>query len=151
MSRWPILPPVGSVGIEERELAERLDRVESKSEQAALERQFTVDPSRFRGSMESREQHERKEALRLLRIRKDGEAQAERNRAHEKHCAKQIKALEQQVSDIEGRQQAERERHREALDELGQAHLEASEKLAELNRSLPPDETSEQRLERVMA
>jgi hypothetical protein len=133
-----------------RENAERLDRMEAKAGQADLERQFTVDPSRFRGSVESREQHERKEALRLLRIRKDGEAQAERNRAHEKHCAKQIKALEQRISDIEARQQAAQERHRQAMGELEAEHTELTEKLGALNASLKPDETTEQRLKAVM-
>ena len=72
--------------------------------------------------MESREQHERKEGLRLLRIKKDGEAQAERNRAHEKHCAKQINRLEGPYR--RGRDQsgdAEQQRHREAMSELGSA------------------------------
>jgi hypothetical protein len=124
----------------EREIVERVEHLEAEREGRS------VEPRLARGTIESTAQHRRREDLRLLRIAKDGKRQAERNREHEKRCARHVKVLEGRIADLEGRARAERERHREALAELGRAHLEASEKLAELNRSLAPDESTEDRL-----
>jgi hypothetical protein len=130
----------------ERERDERLSRVEQGQGKAEEERRFAREPSSFRRRVESSEQHRRREALRLLRTDKDAKRQSERNREHEKRCARQSKVLEGRIADLEARARAEKERHREAVAEGGRAHLEASEKLAALNRSLAPDESTEDRL-----
>ena len=90
------------------------------------------------------------DALQRIRNEKAAEAQSERNREHLKRCGKEIKALEQRIAGLESKQGAEEERHRGVMGELKAERTAFAEKLAELNRSLPPDETSEQRLERVM-
>jgi hypothetical protein len=129
-----------------RENAERLARIEGK-EQA--ERLLSTGALRRNYELQSR-QDKRKDALRLLRNRLKAERLDKATEEHLKSCARQIKALEAQVSDIEGRQQAETERHRQAMDELNAEHTSAATKLGDLNKTLTPDETSEQRLQAVM-
>jgi hypothetical protein len=129
-----------------RESAERLDRLEGK-EQA--ERMLATGALRVNEESLAR-QNRLREQLRLLRNRLAAERLDKRTEEHTKRCGRQIKALEAQVSDIEGRQQAETERHRHAMDELNAEHTSAATKLGDLTRTLTPDETSEQRLQAVM-
>jgi hypothetical protein len=126
----------------ERELSERIARLEG--------RHMPVAPL-IQNSAAAERQSRRREQLRLLRNRIEAERLDKLTAGHVKRCSRQIKALEAQVSDIEDRLQAERERHRRAMDELNAERTSAAGKLGDLNRTLAPDETSEQRLEKVMA
>jgi chromosome segregation ATPase len=128
----------------ERELAERLDRLEGK---ARAERQ---PPVRLNMDLVSR-QNRRRDELRLLRNRLDAERETKRNQDHVKRCGKQIKALEQQVAESDAALQAERTRHEQAMAELNAERTRVVEKLTGLNRALEPNETSELRLKAVMA
>lgn len=128
----------------ERELVERLDQLEGKEQAERL-----IGQGVAHGRLESPEQNRRKEALRLLRIRKAAREQDERDKEHEKRCANQIKQLETLIAETEAKRSTEEGRHAEAMAELGSEHRELSEKLAALVRSLGPDETTETRLEAV--
>jgi hypothetical protein len=126
----------------ERELAERLDRLEGK---AQADRQPPV-----RRNMDAvGRQDRRKDELRLLRNRLEAERETKRNQDHVKRCARQIKALEQQVAQAEEACTVEEQRHRQATGELNAERTRVVEKLTALNRSLEPNETSEQRLQAV--
>ena len=117
----------------------------------ALERQqpFSRDPPPPpRGDLQQR-RNRALDALQRLRNEKAAEAQAERNREHERRCGKQIKRLEGRISDLESEQQVALERHRAKLAELDTALSGYRDKLGELTRSLPPTESTEQRLARL--
>ena len=137
-------PPLSPSEARERELAERLDRLEGK---AQADRQPPVRRNMDAVSRQDR----RKDELRLLRNRLDAERETKRNQEHIKRCGKQIKALEQQVAESDAALQAERTRHEQAMGELNAERTRVVEKLAALNRSLEPNETSELRLKAVMA
>jgi hypothetical protein len=131
-------PELSPAEVKERELAERITKLEGK--------QVPFDPSTLNRKVESSEQHRRKDALRMLRIRKDNEEQAARNQAHLKRCGKQIKQLEKEIADVEVEQRTEEERHQQVLGELNGTHAALADKLARLNTSLGPDESTEGRL-----
>jgi len=138
-------PELSPAERKERELAERLDRLEGKEQAERLIAQGGV-----RRRPETSEQNRRREAVRLLRIRKAAEEQDRRNKEHEKRCAKQIKALEDRIADTEAKRDTEEDRHREAMAVLRGEHTELKDKLGALVRGLEPDETSEQRLKAVI-
>jgi hypothetical protein len=91
-----------------------------------------------------------KEDLRLRLIKREVQRQDERNREHQKCCAKPIGKLEACIADAERAIEGEQERHRQTMDELEAARTAAKDQLGELMRPLAADETSEQRLEAVM-
>ena len=93
----------------------------------------------------------RLELLQRLRRQKAAEAQAERNREHERRCSKQIARLEGAIAEAESKRDAEQQRHRETVAELNAALAEAKDKLGELTRPLPADETTEDRLRSLEA
>ena len=86
-----------------------------------------------------------------LRNEKAAEAQAERQREHERRCGKQIAKLEGAIGEAESKREAEKQRHSKTVAELDAALSEASHKLAELTRSLAPDETTDDRLRSLEA
>ena len=119
----------------------------------ALERQQPLSgapPPAPRGDLQQR-RNRALDALKRLRIEKATEAQAERNREHERRCSKQIAKLEGAIAEAESKRDAEQERHRARLAELQREHLELSEKLGALLRPLPPNETTEDRLRSLEA
>ena len=59
--------------------------------------------------------------------------------------------LETLIAATEAKRTAEQDRHAEAMAELGTEHQALTEKLTALVLSLRADETTEQRLEAVMA
>lgn len=117
----------------------------------ALERQQPFNgtpPPPPRGDLDSR-RNRIVEALQRLRREKAEAVQSERNRDHERRCAKLIKQLEDGIAEAESERAAEQERHHTKLAELNAALSEARDKLGELVRSLPPTESTEQRLARL--
>ena len=88
----------------------------------------------------------RLELLQRLRRQKAAEAQAERNREHERRCAKQIAKLEGAIVEAESKRDAEQQRHHKTMAELDAALSGARDKLGELTRPLAPDETTDDRL-----
>jgi hypothetical protein len=125
-----------------RENAERIDRLEATGN---AQRQ----PESYR-RVESREQYQRKENLRLLRLKKDTDRETARNFEHEKRCAKQISRLEKGVEETDAALAAEDQRHAEARADLAASRAELEGKREALTRALGPNETSEQRLEVVV-
>ena len=114
----------------------------------ALERQQPLSgapPPAPRGDLQQR-RNRAIDALKKVRIEKATEAQAERNRAHERRCSRQIKQLEGRIVEAESKREAEKQRHSKTVAELDATLSEAKDKLAELTRSLGPDETTEDRL-----
>jgi hypothetical protein len=135
----------------ERERDERLARVEQGQDKAEEERRFSREPRSFRHGVESSEQHQRREALRLLRIAKDDKRRAERNREHEKRTRKQTKGIEGRIAELEGQRSAEDDRHAQARAELDGEISGCYRKLEALTRGLGPNETTEDRLRTLEA
>ena len=114
----------------------------------ALERQQPFSgapPPAPRGDLEQR-RNRALDALKKLRIEKATEAQAERNREHERRCSKPITKLEREIAENEAALQAEQERHSKTMAELRAEHDELTGTLAALLASLRPDETTTDRL-----
>ncbi len=139
-------PELSPAERKERELAERLDRLEGKEQAERL-----IGQGVAHGRLESPGQNRRKEALRLLRIRKAAEEQDQRDKEYQKQALPHVAKIETLIADIQVRISTEEGRHAEAMAELGSEHRALSEKLTALVLSLRADETTEQRLEAVMA
>ena len=84
-------------------------------------------------------------ALHDHRVRQAAAKEDERNRAHEKRCAKTIGELESAIAEIEAERTRLLERHRQERAEVdGRLDVQRS-KLSGLITALAPGETSEQR------
>jgi hypothetical protein len=125
----------------EREVVERLERLEGRAAPLFANRLQSETP----------EENRDREALRLLRLRKAAEAQDERDRRHVQRVSRQASKLEQEIERIEAEITALLERYRTALAEREGALEQLRPKLGELQRSLPPGETSEDRLRALEA
>ena len=142
----PIEPPAElSAGQPPSEVVRRLEKLEA---QQALGSALPPPPPR--GDLDSR-RNRCIEILQRLRRDKAEALQTERNQAHERRCAKYVAKLEGAIAEAESKRDVEQERHSEAMAELNAELSDCRDKLAELSRSLAADETTEQRLEKVMA
>ena len=93
----------------------------------ALERRqpFSGDPPPPpRGDLQQRRDRAI-DALNRLRNEKAAQAQAERNKEHERRCSRQSKQLEGRIAEAESKRDAEQERHRKTVAELDAAFSEA--------------------------
>jgi hypothetical protein len=130
-------PELSPAEKKERELIERIERVEGRQDPR---------PPDMRKKLETRQENQLKEDLRLRLNQREVEVQDQRDKEHEKRAAKMTANLEAQIAEAEAQRSAMVERHRTALAELDAGLEGLRHKHQGLIRSLPPEESTEDRL-----
>ncbi len=141
--RMASLPPESGPERENRELRERVERLEAAH--SGREVALSAPPQRFDRVAESR-QWFRRDALRILRAEKRSREQGERQEAHEKAVAGERAELEARIGTADAEHAVEDQRHAEAESEIRARRRAASDALLALLAPLGEGETSEDRM-----
>jgi hypothetical protein len=143
--RLASLPPETTIERANRELRQRVERLEAERDG----REVASAPPQLHFDHEQK-QNRRREALRLLRNRRDAAEGQVRLEAHRRAVHGEVKRVEGAIEGCDRELSAEDQRHAAARDGINSRRRELDDTLAALLRPLAADETSEGRLADVL-
>ena len=138
-------PAEASPGLPPAEVAKRLEVLERERKEPFTGGLRTPVPE-----VQLQRANRRREQLRLLRNRKEAEADSARQNAHEQRCAGLIQKFESGIAELETERDRLLDRHRAELDNAEGRLAEQRSKLSGLILALAPGETSEDREKAVL-
>ncbi|MGA2455586.1 MAG: hypothetical protein ABSG93_18930 [Solirubrobacteraceae bacterium] len=141
------LPPESSGERENRELRERLGRLEAERDR----RTYEVPPQMWGETTQERQQRNRREALRLLRNRRQAQAEHDALMAHRGAVRGEIRRLENAIEATDRELAALEQRHAAERDRIAGERRELNDALGRLMAPLGEGETSKSRVAEVLA